>query len=875
MSANFADKSRKGQTVTNNGVDISQQNELGFGSYYFDGSSNISIAANDDFNLDGDNFTIDFWLNFSSVSSDMYFMFNRQGSNAGFMIYRDQTNNRLYFANYDGVSAYDISFYTSWTPSVDTWYHLAFVRDASTWYIFIDGISQSLTLTNGSYSAFLTSSNSNLYIGSTDTGTYFNGYMDQPRITKYKTIWTANFLPPTRTMDAIDTDTTLLIHGDAVADVSPSKHSITAQGSTATSSDQTKFFDTSIKFDGNDDFLLLSDDPGFSFGNDDFTIDFWVYFNDLSSTIAAFLAQGRVSEGSTSSYYFRYFSNNLQFLYTTDGDYASLAGPNFSWTPSTGQWYHVAVVRSGNDALAFVNGKQIGSTGSFSGDTIYDSSDDILIGAAYSTGTTAIHELNGYIDEYRITKGVARWTADFSPPIAQYPKPYKKLDLQQDVDNETKLLIHGNRITTDHSKSDHTITNNNVTLSSTQTKFQDTSLSFNGSTAYMTLSDSDDWRMGTGAFTIELWMYITSTSASTPIGFGGGVFGWNATNGIEWRFAFDSNTLYFQWFQGGTSHGTITNSISTNTWHHVAAVGDGSEIRLYIDGVLVDTETVSATITAITTPTGVKIGVNEAASGGYFNGYIDEIRVTKGVARYVNNFDVATINYPEAQDNSTKLLLHMQKLDGNTYFQDDSASNHVALANVNATLSTTKKYFGSHSLYLDGSNSRLTIPHSTDFATTTEFTVECWINFSTISPDRQMLFSKGGWGTSSDTAGYCFFYESGAGLRYYVTTGSSTLINTVRSWTPNVGQWYHVALVRWLDGSNNKYGMYVDGSLLDSAWHTNANDTTSTQDLLIGTGYDDNNDLNGYIDEFRFTRGVSRWHDTSFTVPTAPYPNYM
>ena len=111
-----------------------------------------------------------------------------------------------------------------------------------------------------------------------------------------------------------------------------------------------------------------------------------------------------------------YGSNNLTFA-----RYApAYTGYTFSWTPTTGVWYFVAVSRSGTSLRAFINGSQIGTTQTASTDfSNINTTDGFQIGKMIAGGGTSYY-LNGYIDDLRITKGYARYTGSFTAPSTPF-----------------------------------------------------------------------------------------------------------------------------------------------------------------------------------------------------------------------------------------------------------------------------------------------------------------------------------------------------------------------------------------------------------------------------------------------------------------------
>ena len=221
---------------------------------------------------------------------------------------------------------------------------------------------------------------------------------------------------------AQDANTKLLLHADGAnnstsfTDSSNNVHNVTAYGNAKNSTSAKKFGTASAYFDGSGDYLGIPDSADFDFGSDDFTIDTWVYFSSVAASGA--IASQYDYTGTKSFNLYWSSSNNVVFQYSTDGSTNANVW-QCPWTPSTGQWYHVAVIRNGVDYKVFVDGTQIGSTENMSTDTLYNYGSDFMIGAAIQGGLP-VDQLNGYLDELRITKGVAWWTSNFTPPTAPY-----------------------------------------------------------------------------------------------------------------------------------------------------------------------------------------------------------------------------------------------------------------------------------------------------------------------------------------------------------------------------------------------------------------------------------------------------------------------
>jgi hypothetical protein len=211
---------------------------------------------------------------------------------------------------------------------------------------------------------------------------------------------------------------------------------------------------------------------------------------------------------------------------------------------------------------------------------------------------------------------------------------------------------------TDSSPNNCTITGNNATTSTAVSKFGASSGYFGGSTSayvYVSSADSGVSDFGTGDFTVEMFVYRTTSL--------GDKYFTNRQNVLSGPFLIMStptspgNTLKIN--IGSTSY-TTTNTIPTNQWSHIAVTRESGTVRAFIDGVLGVTgtnNTVSITDGTNNTRPPIIGGMGYAwggATGNNHDGYIDELRVTKGVARYTANFTPPTASYGQAVVNANK-----------------------------------------------------------------------------------------------------------------------------------------------------------------------------------------------------------------------------
>lgn len=186
--------------------------------------------------------------------------------------------------------------------------------------------------------------------------------------------------------------------------------------------------------------------------------------------------------------------------------------------------------------------------------------------------------------------------------------------------------------------SPHTVTPTNAVTKTGQKQFGTASAYFDGSGDYLGVTASSDFNFADGNFTIECWVRFAALTGEHQI------VNFNRDDesclqlyvGSDKKIGFWNPDLSF----GGGS------ALSTDTWYHVALVRNGTAWNLYIDGTSQASTTSSLTMPSLTTP--LHIGAGAYSGGGmawYTNGYIDEVRISKGVARYTGNFTPPTVPF--------------------------------------------------------------------------------------------------------------------------------------------------------------------------------------------------------------------------------------
>jgi hypothetical protein len=216
-------------------------------------------------------------------------------------------------------------------------------------------------------------------------------------------------------VDPVFNNVSLLLHGNGangsttITDSSSSPKTVTAVGNAQISTVQSKFGGASISLDGAGDRLTC---PIINFQTNSFTIETWAFANNTLAGLRAIAGNWR----------------NEQLLLSQDG-----INLNFSWFPFSAagslltasgivanQWQHLAVTKEGSSFRLFINGSLVSSATNTQ--PIPQSTTNFLIGDFPNfAGSPAGSNYNGYLDDFRITLGVARYTSNFTPPTAPFP----------------------------------------------------------------------------------------------------------------------------------------------------------------------------------------------------------------------------------------------------------------------------------------------------------------------------------------------------------------------------------------------------------------------------------------------------------------------
>jgi len=200
----------------------------------------------------------------------------------------------------------------------------------------------------------------------------------------------------------------LLMHGNgshgSTNFIDQGGRAIAGVGDARLSTNRSRFGSASIYFDGSGDYLNAGANADWAFGTGDFTVDFWVNFD---SAPGDFHMIGPHTQGSYTEWCVLRESGHLRGLINGN----VVVGQ--AWTPALDTWYHIALTRSGSTVRLFVNGEQLASGAS---SATIGNARPLTIGATVNPSLF----FRGYMDEIRVVKGAAAWTAPFTPPADEY-----------------------------------------------------------------------------------------------------------------------------------------------------------------------------------------------------------------------------------------------------------------------------------------------------------------------------------------------------------------------------------------------------------------------------------------------------------------------
>ena len=615
----FVDSSTNNFTITRNGTPT-QGSFSPYGtlwSNYFGGSQFLTAPSNAAFGFGTGDFTIETWAYFAGVSTQQNFIDLRStaGSTAP-ILYITATG----VVNYSVGGAALISSASNAVPA-NTWNHIALSRSSGSSKIFVNGTQVGSTAADSTNFGTTIAAIGGVF-NSTNTMT---GYLSNVRIVKGTAVYTSAFTPSTTPLTAVSGTSLLTCQSNRFRDASSNNFAITVTGTPSVQRfspfDPAAEYSTSViggsGYFGTSNYLSFTGvNAAFQFGTGDWTIETWAYATTIQ---AQRICDFRPS--SNGAYPTVGMNSSGQF------DYTAMAAIRITGTtiakPNT--WYHVAVCRSGTSTRLFVNGVQEGVTYTDSTNYTVASGRPIIAADGFSIGSSA---WVGYLSDVRMLKGTALYTTTFTPPTAPLTA----------ITNTSLLLNTVNAGIFDNAMMNDLVTVGNAQVSTAVVKYGTGSLAFDGTGDWLTFVDSPNVQLGSGDFTIEGWVNLSLLGSARGI-FSKGT----STTGLSLAV----NALNQVVFNYTASSLTGTTVLMATTWYHIAVVRSGSatgNVKIFINGTADATSGGAITDNFNQTNAGY-IGADRVGTSP-MNGYIDDLRITKGVARYTANFTPPTAAFP-------------------------------------------------------------------------------------------------------------------------------------------------------------------------------------------------------------------------------------
>jgi hypothetical protein len=622
----FLDGSTNNFTITRNG-NTTQGTFSPFSlaagewSYYSDGSGDaLVVPSNAAFDLGSSDFTIECWFNSESFSSAFGLVSRYASTPAGWVLRVTSSTNIRFVRGADVILDSTVS-----AMSVNTWYHVAVVRNGSTLTVYLNGsqVGQAVGISN-----FTDATAATVQISATHTITdNIKGYISNVRIVKGTAVYTSNFTPPTTPLTNVTNTSLLTCQSNRFVDNSSNNFTITRNGDarvtpfspfapSAAYSASTN--GGSGYFDGVGDFLTGPSNTAFQMGTGDFSASLWYYPTTSATTARAIFGIGGANGGSFQLFLKLGGVDNVLTLNTFAGSQAVTTG-----VVTVNAWNHIALSRSSGTMSVYLNGTRV--LNSTYSDNL--SQQQLVIGRAYPALDQEY--VFGYISDFRLVKG----TALFSGTTISVPtSPIANITNTSFLCNFTNAGIF------DNTGKNNLETVGDAQIDTTTKKYGTGSMEFDGTGDWLLMAHNPDQQLGTGNFTIEFWVYLATGDIGSNRGL---VAKGTSTTG----FLVSLNTTEKVVFTFTTSTITSSGAITTNAWNHIAVVREGTgsnQTKIYIGGTNDGTGTVSTDFNQTSV---MYVGCNRTA-GDPMKGFIDDLRITKGVARYTAAFTPPTAAFP-------------------------------------------------------------------------------------------------------------------------------------------------------------------------------------------------------------------------------------
>ena len=653
QNTSFTDSSSGNFNLTRVGAPtqgtFSPFSETGF-STYFNGSSQGMVIPSSTFsgNWVNSNFTFEAWLYVTGDGPNGFIWLYGQNNNDCLYLGLSVTDRNINYGSFNGLS-FNYSFSTAnniWQKN--QWFHVAFVRNSTSgntnaMKIFLDGVLVG-TGNTGTFGVF---DNSFFFNNAYNPWADLNGYCAGLRLTN-SALYSSNFTPGPLTNTA--GTQVLLCTTRTKTDASSNNYPVSITGTPSiqaftpfapTAAYSASTIGGSGYFDGTSDAIYFQDttqsgtSSDFNLGaGNNASVDHWFYLTATTAQNTAGFSK-QVSVPSDWNGQIWYQIN----LHDTSGNISAFwrAGANYGYyytaAPSAylNQWNHIAFASdTSNNLSLFLNGTRILTTVATIG--LATATNYITFGQQ-AAGQSA-SRFKGYMTGLRFIQGSGAFNAASSTITVPTAPPTTTAT--------TKLLLNfANAGIYDATAKNVVQTVGTAKLSSIQSKYGGTSMKFDGSSSsWLLIPFSQHLNLSTGSpnWTIECWVYVNSFSNAPFVFNKGGVA---ATYYTNYGFAVNSSGLaYMHLGNNGGETSYNFGTISTGTWYHLAGTRSGSTIRTFLDGTLVTNTSIGAAMTD--NGEALYVGCLKNLTTNVLDGYVDDLRIAKGIVRYTTSFTPPT-----------------------------------------------------------------------------------------------------------------------------------------------------------------------------------------------------------------------------------------
>ena len=808
----------------------------GYYSTTFNGTTDLLVTpSNTAFALGTGDFTVEAWFFSTTSVNNNACIFDFRASGGG----SSQVKPTLQLIDRE------LRFAVSSTNRIVTpgilngqWYHVALVRSSGVTRLYTNGVANATTYTDANDYG---SSAQDMVIGQVGDSRsfgagYWPGYISNLRVVKGTAVYTSTF-NPTTPLTVISGTQLLTCCNNRINDSSTNAFTLTATGTPImtpaspfdTSSSRT-YGSARFKADYTNDYFNILSSSAFNFGTANFTIECWVYHTF------------DVTFGSQAAALWSFNGDNF-IQATWDNIYQSWNFENssgYTARPSGGilanRWYHIAYVRSGSGATVYYNGTSVATgTDSFN----YTSS-----GSFNHIGTRrGLNQfMNGYVADFRVVKGTAVYTSNFTPPTTPLTAIANTslLTLQYnggwDTRNATILdegVFRANLVRP---------VGSNVTVGTFSPQTPNTFgniyvANVNGGSAYFdgtgdyiqdVSNESNAAYTLHNDFTAEAWIYPKSLSGTYTVFCLG-------SEGVNRLVAYIVNGQLTTNKYGNSSVSYVGANVAGNAWNHIAVSRRANTVYGFANGIISATNT--STVYGIVGNGGFKLGADSSASNPFY-GYISGFRLSKQ-SLYNGNYTPNTAAVARSTGPTPTTLASANNV-SSVKFIDSSPGSYLEISQYTPFLFSAG-----------------------------EFTVETWIYPTSINGNEKGIASNwsggGAWiwriGTGN-TLQFVYTYAA-SGIASQTYTGSTTIASNA---------WSHVAIVR--SGTILKF--YINGVGDSTTYDMSSSGRTTmyfyngaTKPLRIGVNSDIGNSLDGYISNFRIIKGTALY-TSNFTPSTTP-----